>query len=124
MSLEIVAYTQEAVAAVREFNQRLLAGGADQQFPETPDPGWMPGMELFLVLEGSMVRGGYILRRQTFSVAEATWTAAHYRLPLSEGVINRSYAVLGLRMVRDALSREPRLYALGMGGWEIGRAHV
>jgi hypothetical protein len=118
MSLEIVAYTQEAVAAVREFNQRLLAGGADQQFPETPDPGWMPGMELFLVLEGSMVRGGYILRRQTFSVAEATWTAAHYRLPLSEGVINRSYAVLGLRMVRDALSREPRLYALGMGGWD------
>jgi hypothetical protein len=44
--------------------------------------------------------------------------AAHYRLPLSEGIVNRAYAMLGLRMVRDALSREPRLYALGMGGWD------
>jgi hypothetical protein len=120
MSLEIVAYTQEMVAAVREFNQRLLNGGApaDQQFPETPNPGWMPGMELFLAVEGSTVRGGYILRRQSFSVGGATLTAAHYRLPLSEGIVNRSYAMLGLRMVRDALSREPRLYALGMGGWD------
>ena len=120
MSLEIVAYTQEMVAAVREFNQRLLRGGAlaDQQFPETPDPGWMPGMELHLVVEGSLVRGGYILRRQKFSVGDATLAAAHYRLPLSEGIVNRAYAMLGLRMVRDALSREPRLYALGMGGWD------
>jgi hypothetical protein len=120
MSVEILAYTQEMVAAVREFNQRLLNGGApaDQQFPETPDPGWMPGMELYLVVEESMVRGGYILRRQNFSVSGATLAAAHYRLPLSEGIVNRSYAMLGLRMVRDALSREPRLYALGMGGWD------
>ncbi len=126
MSLEIVAYTQEAVPAVREFNQRLLAGGgllagdavADRQFPETPDPGWMPGMELFLAVEGSMVRGGYILRRQHFSVGGGTLPAAHYRLPLSEGIVNRAYAMLGLRMVRDALSREPRLYGLGMGGWD------
>ena len=125
MSLEIVAYTREAVPAVREFNQRLLGGGeflggapADRQFPETPDPGWMPGMELFLAVEGSMVRGGYILRRQNFSVGGATLAAAHYRLPLSEGIVNRTYAMLGLRMVRDALSRERRLYALGMGGWD------
>jgi hypothetical protein len=120
MSVEFVAYTEAAVPAVREFNQRLLGGGAaaDQQFPETPDPGWMPGMELFLAVEGSMVRGGYILRRQSFSAGGATVTAAHYRLPLSEGIVNRAYAMLGLRMVRDALRREPRLYALGMGGWE------
>jgi hypothetical protein len=126
MPLEIVAYTQEMVGAVREFNRRLLDGGAllaggalaDQQFPETPAPGWMPGMELFLVLEGSMVRGGYMLRRQSFSVGGATVAAAHYRLPLSEGIVNRSYAMLGLRMVRDALVREPRLYGLGMGGWD------
>jgi hypothetical protein len=65
-----------------------------------------------------MVRGGYILRRQRFSAAGATIPAAHYRLPLSEGIVNRAYATLGLSMVRDALAREPRLYALGMGGWD------
>jgi hypothetical protein len=120
MSLQILPYAPEAVSAVREFNQRLLSGGApaDQQFPETPEPGWMPGMELFLAVEERLVRGGYILRRQSFSVAGATLPAAHYRLPLSEGIVNRSYAMLGLRLVRDALAREPRLYALGMGGWD------
>ena len=120
MSLQFLPYTPDAVPAVREFNKRLLAGGApaDQQFPETPAPGWMPGMELFLAVEGSIVRGGYILRHQTFSANRATVSAAHYRLPLSEGIVNRSYATLGLSMVRDALAREPRLYAMGMGGWD------
>ena len=68
MSLQILPYQQDAVPAVREFNQRLAAGGfaADhEQFPETPDPGWMPALELFLAIEESMVRGGYILRRQS-----------------------------------------------------------
>ena len=120
MSLEILPYSPEAVPAVREFNRRLLAGGApaSQQFPETPDPAWMPGMELFLAVEEGVVRGGYILRRQTFAVPGADIDAAHYRLPLSEGVVDRAYATLGLRMVRDALARQPRLYAMGMGGWD------
>lgn len=43
---------------------------------------------------------------------------AHYRLPLSEGLVNRAYAALAVRLVRDALSREGMLYALGMGGWD------
>lgn len=120
MPLEIVPYTPERVDAVRKFNQRLLAGGAgkEQQFPETPAPRWMPGMELFVAVEGEAVRGGYILRRQEFSVARGTRAVAHYRLPLSEGIVNRAYAPLGMRLVRDALAREPRLYALGMGGWD------
>ena len=120
MSLQILPYSQEAVPAVREFNHRLLAGSAaaDLQFPETPDPGWMPGMELFLAVEEGLVRGGYILRRQMFSIAGAAIGAAHYRLPLSEGIVNRAYATLGLRLLRDALSREPKLYAMGMGGWD------
>jgi hypothetical protein len=79
-------------------------------------------MELFVALEdgamgNSAVRGGYILRRQRFFLAGETVSVAHYRLPVSEGLVNRAYATLGLRLVRDALAREPLLYALGMGGW-------
>jgi len=120
MALDIRPYTADAVPAVREFNRRLLAGGApaDQQFPESPDPGWMPGLELFLAMEGEAVRGGYILRRQRFTVHGESIGAAHYRLPLSEGIVDRAYAMVALRLVRDALAREPRLYALGMGGWD------
>jgi hypothetical protein len=121
MALEILPYTADRIEAVRAFNQRLASRGisADhEQFPETPDPGWLPGLELFLAVEAQLVHGGYILRRQCFSVNGQEITAAHYRLPLSEGVIDRAYSMLGLRMVRDALARESRLYAMGMSGWD------
>src|ERR1019366_1371323 len=120
MSLQILPYSPEAVPAVREFNQRLLAGGAaaDLQFPETPDPGWMPGMELFLAVEEGLVRGGFILRRQMFSIAGTAIGAAHYRLPLSEGIVTRASAALARRLLRDAFSRDPKFCAMGMAGWE------
>jgi hypothetical protein len=120
MAIEIVPYLPAHEAAVRRFNLRLMAGGADpeMQFPESSDPGWMPGMELRVAVEGEEVRGGYILRRQIFSFSGEGRPAVHYRLPLSEGLVNRTYASLALRLVRDALSREARLYALGMGGWD------
>jgi hypothetical protein len=120
MGLEILPYTADRIPAVRQFNGRLASHGIppDQHFPETPDPGWMPRMELFLAVEAGVVRGGYILRRQRFLESGSLVNAAHYRLPVSEGLIDRAYSTLGLRMVRDALAREPRLYAMGMGGWD------
>ena len=120
MAIEIVPYLPAHEAGVRRFNRRLADGGADpdMQFPESCHPDWMPGMELWVALEGEEVRGGYILRRQAFSCGGEIVTAAHYRLPLSEGIVNRAYATLALRLVRDAAAREARLYALGMGGWD------
>jgi hypothetical protein len=116
VSIRVAPFTEEWVEAVRAFNQRIAA--SRQRFPERPDdPELIPGSELYLAVEDSAVRGGYILRRQKFFAAGKEIEAAHYRLPLSEGVVDRSYATLGLRLVRDALTREPRLYALGMGGW-------
>jgi hypothetical protein len=98
----------------------MLAGGApaDQLFPDPHDPQLIPGSELFVAMEEGKVRGGYIMRRQQYTAGGSDVSAAHYRLPLSEGVVDRAYAMLGLRLVRDALAREPRLYAMGMGGWE------
>jgi len=75
-------------------------------------------MELYVVKDDDAVRGGYILRRHTFFVSRETQIAAHYRLPVSEGVIDRNYTSLGLRLVRDALARRSRLYVLGMGSWD------
>jgi hypothetical protein len=114
--IRVVPYTDEWANAVRAFNGRIASSG--QELPETPHPNWMPRMEIFLAVEDDTVRGGYILRRQCFSVSGRDTAVAHYRLPLSEGVIDRRYAALGLRMVRDALAREQRLYCLGMGGWD------
>ncbi|MEO8372335.1 MAG: hypothetical protein ABI806_24325 [Candidatus Solibacter sp.] len=120
MALQILPYTADVAPALREFHARLLAGGApaDQRFPDAGDPLLQPGSELFVAVDEGKVRGGYILRRQHFTAGRSDVTAAHYRLPLSEGIVDRAYAMLGLRLVRDALAREPRLYAMGMGGWD------
>ena len=118
MAIEIVPYLPVHAAALRRFNQRLAEGGVEMHFPEPRGADWLPGTEQWLAVESGEVRGGYLLRRQVFSFGGEPAPVTHYRLPLSEGLVNRAYASLALRLVRDALAREPSLYALGMGGWD------
>src|SRR5438874_11111649 len=113
MPIAIQLFTEDFIAGVRQFNARLRAGGcAEFIFPENPEP----GRQEFLVTDGGCVRGGYILRAQDFSFRGAIHLVAHYRLPLSEGLIDKAYVGVGAVMLRHALAQQPRLFALGMGG--------
>ena len=125
MALVITPLTEGQIGAVREFNARLRALEAYREFqiPERPSPNGSGGQksireEYFVAMDGSAVRGGYILRHQMFSFCGETRTVAHYRQPVSEGVVNRAYAGLGAQMLITALRMQPLLYALGMGGTE------
>jgi len=104
---------------VKEFNLRMAAATGSSEFflPEYPAQG--ESENYFLALEGCEVRGGYILRRQEFSVRGRIIRLAHYRQPVSEGTWNRAYAGVGPQMLRAALAEEPLLFALGMGGSEF-----
>src|SRR2546428_5861081 len=113
MRIVIQPSTEAWSAAVREFNGRLQAGGCGEfTFPEAPEP----GRQEFLVVADGCVRGGYILRPQDFSFGGQIRRVAHYRLPLSEGLIDSAYLGAGALMLRHALAQQPLLYALGMGG--------
>jgi hypothetical protein len=114
MSIEIRPFSPEWLAALRDFNGRLEAIG--MRLPEDLEAEMLPGSRLYLAVEGRDVRGGYILRPQTFSFSGELRRVAHLRLPLSEGAINRSYARVGPLLIRSAEKTEPLLYALGMGG--------
>jgi hypothetical protein len=109
----IAPYTRDLVPAVRQFNQRLAGSPfAEFTFPEEPVEG------AFLAVEGEAMRGGYILHRQRFSFAGEIRSIAHYQLPVSEGVLDRAYAGVGMQLLRSALKTEPLLFGLGMGGVE------
>jgi hypothetical protein len=117
-------FTADLGPAVAEFNARLVAGGADPEllFPENPAPEGQPNEpcrlleERFLMVEEGSVHGGFILRYQDFWLSGTVASIAHFRLPISEGIVNRKFAGVGMQMVRHALDEQPLLFALGMGG--------
>ncbi len=109
--IAIRPFTEEWTGAVREFNTRIAGTGFDYPL--------VPAADHFLAVEDAHVRGGYILGRQRFWLHGKALDVAHYRLPVVEGLgADRTYATLGLQLIRHALKQEPLLYALGMGGFD------
>lgn len=128
MPIVIRPHSAEYVDAVIRFNRRLMAGGAVDwmQIDVGPAPSWLPKRnghplynEIFLALDGHEVRGAYVLKHQEFSFGgEKVRSVGYYHHPISEGTINKAYARVGALMIRDALGRQPLLYALGMDGYD------
>ena len=128
MPIVIQPYLPEHEAAVQRFNQRVLAGVPDPDlvFFRYAEPRWLPKVagrtvyqEYFVALDNGAVRGGYALKRQNFSFADASVRSiGYYHHPLSEGIVDKSYGMVGALLLRDAMQRSPLLYCLGMGGYD------
>jgi len=130
--LKLERFTSDLIPAVVGFNTRLLNGGADPElvFPETPAPeisapaGLAPDArngrleERFLLMDESCVRGAFILQHQVFWLGTEAVPISHLRLPLSEGIVDRKFAGVGMQLIRHALRLQPLLFTLGMGGRE------
>jgi len=121
--LEIIPYTRDWIGSVRKFNDRLVASGLDSElrFPEEPrqqfsiKPNGTLHQEHHLVVEGATVRGAYLLTHERWIVGGQTRHVCHFRLPVSEGLINRQYKGVGSAMLHHALQKNTLLYSLGMG---------
>ncbi|MBN8418590.1 MAG: hypothetical protein J0L73_06735 [Verrucomicrobia bacterium] len=123
MKLQIVRYEDRHVEAVKRLNARLAAAGETWSFPERTQSNWLPDTasediieHYYIAEEGDEVRGGYILKWQPFWIEGRTERVCTLYLPLSEGIINQRYKLLGLILIRDALTRNPLAFCLGMGG--------
>jgi len=124
MGIKVQPYTPEFEGAVHEFNQRLEKGASDLRYPKFAVPEWLPRgchpklfNEMFLAIDdGGAVRGGYTLKHQEFLVHGRVEMVANYSFPLSEGVVDRRYGMVGVSMILDAQKRNPLLFDLGMGG--------
>jgi hypothetical protein len=131
MTMRVERFTPERVPAVKEFNRRLAAAGADWRFPEDPVPAWLPRtahipvfQEYFLLTPGDHVRGAYILKHQEASFrGELMPVGCSYWL-LSEGTIDRAYAPVARQLVADAMRREPLLFAVGFEGGDTAIARL
>jgi len=108
--------------SIREFNARLEKAGITFAFPVDSSklmqkaPGAdAPYQTAYVMSDGSSVRGGYILKSEQLFIGAQSFPVGNYQLPLSEGIADRKYAMVGVQLIRDALARQSRLYCLGMG---------
>jgi hypothetical protein len=123
--ITVKEYADEHIEAVRQFNDRLRAGGLTARFPLSPVPAWLPkiaGRRLFqeyylAIDEDNAVRGAYILKHQDFWLKRQLLPVGTFQLPVSEGVVNHRYPQVGVQLLRDAMARQPLLLGLGMGGY-------
>lgn len=126
MKIEIKPYKVGNINSVIDFNIRLKSGGTQLSFLESNIPNWLPKcddmkifQESFLALENdSIVRGAYMLKQQEFSFKGDVVSIASYHQPISEGIVNKKYNSIGIRLIIDGLNRQPLLFALGMGGYD------
>lgn len=135
MAVKIVPYETAHIPAVHAFNARLRAAGVAEAFGmrsllrETNvgivrAPGSGLYEELFLALDGDAVRGGYSIKHQEYLVNGVVRSIGFFQQPLSEGTIDKRFALIGPRLLRDALGRQPLLYALGIGGYDQAAARL
>src|SRR5258706_1280284 len=128
MAIVIQPYRPEHEPAVAEFNQRLRRTLEDENlvFYRWAEPRWLPSTaesriynEFSVAVDGGIVRGGYALKTQEFLFPDGQIRSiGYYHHPLSEGIVNKSHALVGTLLLRDAMQRAPLLYCLGMGGYD------
>ncbi len=123
----IAPYSEKDIPAVKEFNRRLQAAGApeDFAFSETHVSHWLPPNgnppvynEFFLALENGVMRGAYALKHQEFWLYGEKRPLIYYHHPVAEGIVDKKYAPVGPYMLMHVLRAHPRLFALGMGGYD------
>ena len=129
MAFAIKPFTEDLIPAVKDLNRRLTVGGAPPQFrfPEHPRPEWLPKIsdrriyqEYFVLVDNGNVRGGYSLKRQDFYLLGRIQSIGYCHWPISEGMVNKTYAPVALHMLRSVLQAHPIMYGLGMSGYDAG----
>jgi hypothetical protein len=119
LSIRTLPYTEEHIAAVKKFNERLALGGNDYRFPEVPSDlreSIIQRHRYIAVDEAGAVRGGYVLKLEGFNGRHGTGVVGNFQLPLSEGTVDPKYRMVGVQLLIDCLRRQPELYCLGIGG--------
>ncbi|PYR94666.1 MAG: hypothetical protein DMF84_04190 [Acidobacteria bacterium] len=124
VTTRIVRYTNAESAAVRAFNERMLAGRAPTDFvlPDRPnkyDAGVQDAAitwtKYLAVDEGDEVRGGFMLMEQRACLNGRSVAAANYQSPVSEGILDKRYGMVGMHMVRYVQRHWPYTFVVGMG---------
>ena len=123
MKIEFIPLFPELLPACREFNQRMLRQGEPpfllpekMPAPESGSRGSISWNHYLAVDETGAVRGGVLLVEQPAWLAGRELSVLNIQSPISEGIVDRAFSGVGLRMLQFLNRRNPFSYAVGMGG--------
>jgi hypothetical protein len=126
MAIEVVPYTDAWIGAVLAFNDRMHAGGTHWGWYGSPADDWLPvregrktWREHWLAIEdGATVRGAFAYKPHEWRVHQKAQWVVDWQGPVTEGIVDRRFNTLGLRLLREMSKRHPLLYSWGHGGLE------
>ena len=118
--------TPEDRAPIQRFNARLAAGGATYHIPldeRMPGEAFAPESYFvfrrqLLLLEGEEVRGGILLQHHRLSLRGVEQSFCWFQLPLTEGLIDPTYASAAMTILKNALRHQPFAMGLGVGSMQ------
>jgi len=124
--MRFVPYTDAERPSVLAFNERMTAGRAPTDFvlPDRPnaidrDPDAPIQLTKYVAVDGQgAVRGGFSLVEQRGWLNGAPIPVANYQAPVSEGILNPRYGMVGLHMIRFMQRQWPYGFVVGMGSAE------
>lgn len=127
-TFSVVAQTREETDAVLAFNDRMRAAKAPADFllPDQPNnshtlgtpPQAIEWTKFVVVDNNDEVHGGFLLMSQPAWLNGAIVEAANYQAPLSEGIVDSRYGMVGMHMLRYVQKHWPLTFAVGMGGMD------
>lgn len=122
MKTRIITYTEDHVPRVKAMNLRLAEGGSNWGFYDMVRPAWLPletpnqsVHRIFHLVEGEdgEIHGGYCFKEQDFLVHGTRHRLATWQGPVSEGLIDKRFARIGLLCLMDMRDRNPLLFGWG-----------
>jgi hypothetical protein len=113
----------EDAPKVEAFNQRLAAAGEkyhrlslDKRFRTMAHREGSPiTVEKLFCFDGNEIRAGVSIKRMIFRINGSSEEVAFYVYPLSEGIINPAFGMVGLMIEEEMLRRYRLMYGLGVG---------
>lgn len=122
----------EDAAEIAAFNQRMASAGQPHRlntarpFEALDAPAGSPvALSRYLCLVDSRVRGAVSVREQTFRLRGAEDVpVAFYGYPLSEGIIDPEFGMVGLMIHKEVVRRYPLIYGLGVGSLDAPVARL
>ena len=127
-AFRVVPQTPAEMRGVHAFNDRMRAAnaGADFLLADQPNDVRPPGRpappiewtKFVVVDQDDEVRGGFLLMTQPAWLQGEVRTVANYQAPLSEGIYDSRFGLVGLQMLRHLQRQWPLAFAVGMGGMD------